>query len=114
MVTMNASTPDRSNLYSPVVSALLSGAPRISHRPSTLTAMATQKIERQPKFCDIRPPTSEHRPEPPQEPIDHMLMARWRSAPSQKAFTSARLAGMMQAADRPCSARPTSRTGVAS
>jgi hypothetical protein len=29
---------------------LFSGVPRISHRPDTLTAIASQKIERQPRF----------------------------------------------------------------
>src|SRR5690606_41905157 len=87
--------------------------PRIIHSPSRQTAIETKKMERQPKLSAINPPNSEHRPDPPQEPIDHILTARWRPAPSQYAFTIARLAGMMQAADSPCKARPTNRTGAA-
>ena len=77
--------------------------------PSSATTTEAKKIQRQPKFCATKPPKSEQKPEPPQEPIDHMLTARWRASPSQKVLTNARLAGMMQAPDRPCSARPDSR-----
>src|SRR5579872_128949 len=82
--------------------------------PSSETTTVAKKIHRQPKFCATKPPNSEQKPEPPQEPIDHMLTARWRASPPQKVLTSARLAGMMQAPDRPCSARPGRRTYAAS
>src|SRR5690606_32068661 len=114
IATRKASTPGRSNFQPSFAGARLSGVPRTSSSPLTPTTAATQKIERQPKFSAISPPTSEHSPAPPQVPIDHMLTARWRPAPSQPAFSSARLAGMMQAADSPCSARPDSSTGAAS
>ena len=77
--------------------------------PSSATTTEAKKIQRQPKFCATKPPNREQKPEPPQEPIDHMLTARWRASPSQKVLTNARLAGMMHAPDRPCSARPSSR-----
>lgn len=82
---MKASTPGRSKRQPARAGARLSGVPRSSSRPATPTSAATRKIERQPKFSAIRPPTSEHSPAPPQVPIDHMLTARWRPAPSQPA-----------------------------
>lgn len=69
-----------SSLCSPVSVTLLSGVPRMINRPITETATQARKIERQPKACVIAPPNSS---KPPQEPMDHMLIARWRSAPSQ-------------------------------
>ena len=71
------------------------------------------KIQRQPTFSAIRPPKSAAKPAPPHDPIDHRLTARWRPAPSQYAFTSARLAGMMQAAESPWQMRPSIREGTA-
>ena len=83
MPTMKVTMPARSSVALPSLSTLLSGVPRIISMPSTDTAAQAKKIERQPKFCVIRPPNSAHRPEPPHEPIDHIDTARWRSAPSQ-------------------------------
>src|ERR1041385_5817770 len=77
--------------------------------PMTDTATHAKKIQRQPMFCATRPPKSAAKPEPPHDPIHHKLTARWRPAPSQYAFTSARLAGMMQAPDSPWHIRPRSR-----
>ncbi len=44
---------------------------------------------RQPRLCVTRPPNSALTPDPPQEPIDQRLIARWRAAPFQYVFTSA-------------------------
>src|SRR4051812_23766325 len=74
--------------------------------PITDTAADAKKIQRQPTFSAIRPPKSAAKPPPPHDPMDHKLIARWRLAPSQYAFTSARLAGMMQAAENPWQMRP--------
>ena len=106
MAIMKVRTPTRSNLLEVCCSALLSGVPFIKAMPSSAITTEAKKIQRQPKFCVIKPPKSEQKPEPPHEPIDHMLTARWRASPSQKVLTSARLAGMMQAPDKPCSVRP--------
>ncbi len=75
--------------------------------------MATTKIQRQPTAEATRPPSREVRPAPPpHEPMDQNDSARCRAGPSTKAFTRARVAGMMQAADRPCSTRPEYSTSV--
>src|SRR5690606_23749477 len=83
IASMKVSTPPTSKRYGPLLSALLSGVPRIIHRPSNDTATDRKKIQRQPKDCATRPPNSAARPPPPQDPIDHRLTARCRAAPSQ-------------------------------
>ena len=45
-------------------------------------------------------------PEPPQEPIDQKLKARWRSAPSKYAFIKAIVDGIIHAAETPWIIRP--------
>src|SRR5690349_10539877 len=82
--------------------------------PTTDTTAEAKKIQRQPTFAAIRPPNSAAKPEPPHDPMDHRLTARWRPAPSQYAFTNARLAGMMQAAESPWQIRPPIRKVEAS
>lgn len=51
--------------------------------PTTDTAAQAKKIHRQPMFVATRPPNSAAKPDPPHDPIDHRLTARWRPAPSQ-------------------------------
>ena len=52
---------------------------------------AAKKIQRQPTFCAMKPPKSAAKPEPPHEPMDQRLMARWRPSPSQYVLMSARM-----------------------
>ncbi len=92
----------------------LSGVPRTMSMPMTDTTAQPTKIQRHPTLSATSPPNSAANPAPPHEPIDHRLTARWRPAPSQYAFTSARLAGMMQAADRPWQMRPAVSSTAAS
>ena len=40
------------------------------------TIMENQKIQRQPMVEAMKPPNSEHKPLPPQEPMDQKLTAR--------------------------------------
>ena len=44
MVTMKVSTPAKSNLYAPLVSALLSGVPFIISRPMMATTIEAKKM----------------------------------------------------------------------
>src|SRR5690606_12976849 len=61
-----------------------SGIWRISRIEATDTSAQMMKIERQPNMVDaMKPPKIAVRPEPPQEPIDHIDTARCRWAPSQ-------------------------------
>ena len=61
-----------------------SGIWRISRMEATDTRAEMMKIERQPSGVEaMKPPNNAARPEPPQDPIDHIDTARWRSAPSQ-------------------------------
>lgn len=106
--------PSRSIPASRRLSARVSGVPRIIISPATAAATEMKKMARQPNWAETTPPKIEHSPDPPQEPIDQMLIARWRAAPCQYVLISARLDGMMHAADSPCSARPASSAGAAS
>src|SRR5690606_1836324 len=61
-----------------------SGIWRISRIEATDTSAQITKIERQPRKVEaMKPPKMAVRPEPPQEPIDHIETARWRALPSQ-------------------------------
>src|SRR5688500_8167331 len=112
-MAMKVRTPAVSNLYAPFASALLSGVPATMSMPSREIAAAAKKIHRHPTFSAMRPPNRAAKPEPPQEPMDQRETARWRAAPSQYAFTRARLADMMNAPDRPWRMRPSVRKAEA-
>ena len=84
----------------------LSGVPRSKNSAASATAMEKTKIQRQPNPVAIAPPTNEHSPLPPQEPMTQKLTARWRALPSYQVLINASVAGMMQAADSPCKTRP--------
>lgn len=83
MVTMKAKRPSQSNGARAVALAFDSGVPRIRRKLATATAIDIQKIQRQPTVEATKPPKSALRPEPPHEPMDQKLIARWRSAPSK-------------------------------
>ena len=59
------------------------------------------KIHLHPSDVAIAPPANEAKPEPPQEPIDQKLRARWRSAPSKYALIKAMVDGIIHAAETP-------------
>ena len=84
----------------------LSGVPRSKNSAASATAMEKTKIQRQPRPVAIAPPTNEHRPLPPHEPMTQKLTARWRALPSYQVLINASVAGIMQAADSPCKTRP--------
>ena len=108
------STSDAIRLNRPLISSFcccapalrLSGVPRSSSSATSATAMEKTKIQRQPRPVAMAPPTNEHSPLPPHEPITQKLTARWRALPSYQVLINARVAGMMQAADSPCKTRP--------
>ena len=54
----------------------LSGVPRSNASAARATAMEKTKIQRQPRPVAIAPPTKEHRPLPPHEPMTQKLTAR--------------------------------------
>ena len=78
MAIMKVSDALVSNCILARASTLLSGVPRTISMPTTDTATDAMKIQRQPTFSAIRPPNSAAKPEPPHDPIDHKLIARWR------------------------------------
>ena len=64
------------------------------------------KIHLHPKDVAMAPPTNEANPDPPQEPIDQKLRARWRSAPSKYALINAMVDGIIAAPENPVKIRP--------
>src|SRR5690606_32942741 len=76
--------PVQSVLLGRPASGADSGICRISAIEATDTSAQITKIERQPSTVEaMKPPKIAVRPEPPQEPIDHIDTARCRSLPSQ-------------------------------
>ncbi len=84
----------------------LSGVPRSKNSASRATAIEKTKIQRQPRPVAIAPPTKEQRPLPPHEPMTQKLTARCRARPLIPGLNQRQRAGIMQAADSPCSTRP--------
>ena len=78
--TMNTHRPRTSNeRLGPTCSTLLSGVPVMSRNAMIEMTIEAMKIPRQPPaYCTTAPPNRAERPEPPQEPIDHIETARWR------------------------------------
>jgi hypothetical protein len=72
-------SPNQSKGSRSFVSILLSGVPQISRKLAIATAIDIQKIQRHPIVDATRPPNSAQTPEPPHEPMDQKLSARWRS-----------------------------------
>ena len=83
MAMIKAAKPYQSKRLSCVDSTLLSGVPLISRKLTTATRIEIQKIQRHPREEATRPPKSAETPEPPHEPMDQKLSARWRSLPSK-------------------------------
>jgi|SRR6185503_583205 len=81
--TMKAVKPYQSKRRFSGDATLLSGAPRKKRKLMTATRIDIQKIQRHPTEEATRPPKSAETPEPPHEPMDQKLTARWRSLPSK-------------------------------
>ncbi len=64
-------------------------------------------------LATISPPNNAAKPEPPQDPIDHKLIARCLAAPSQYALTNAKLAGIINAPESPCKILPNNKVNSA-
>ena len=104
--TIRLSRPPTSSLCWLALALRLSGVPRSKNSASRATAIEKTKIQRQPSPVAIAPPTKEQRPLPPHEPMTQKLTARCRARPSYQVLISASVAGIMHAADSPCSTRP--------
>src|SRR5690349_9949002 len=80
---MNDIKPNQSKLCFRDDATLLSGAPRSNTKLTTATRIDIQKIQRHPREDAMSPPNRAESPEPPHEPMDQKLIARWRCLPSK-------------------------------
>src|SRR5690349_1301720 len=81
--TMKAIKPYQSKRRVSDDATLLSGAPRNNRKLMMATTIDIPKIQRHPRDDATSPPNSAETPEPPHEPMDQKLIARWRSLPSK-------------------------------